>query len=1299
MTNPGLMETITGLTKEKIHHTIIQRETTHIEVLKECHLVKKGRSAKEIAASVLGIGLEAGEWRKLNVEFVSVCRFVLEIDNPWVDELHMLSLVDSVEKEWIRLTEKIHGKELKPSEYYRGKPYEDEIREYGDEGFQLKKIEEQMEAYFPIDDTNPDKSKLQKCVHKLQNECNRCWIEGDEFGGYLKGPECKVPYVFGTENMIRVLRTLMHSFEKPSEGNPECFESLKEIKGDLDKLKFEFCCICVSHDRQLVKKTGIKDTDQKRILEALKELDKTPLNKSEIIRALTRHSVGILHWQNHCQATVTCVGENTVLAPAHIFEQDKSEIWNHLLLMFSEKYVDSDMKALNKAQEAVLHHLRQRRHDDEKKMFSRKLFKEFITSALDNIRDLEKKTSEEIVDEIWENLENDDKSSSTGTWDRVQSYCQEYFASKREEQQEEEAQQKRKKTIKKMFCQLKQRRHNEVAEKRKFSTKFVEFIKDFDLDSLNIRTMEAKKTEVLEEMKDDSLNIRTMEAKKTEVLEEMKDEIEKLENIKDEDLVNLQPNEMRIHTNYTKDVHDHFRENCCRYYVDKVLLMDHVHDFALLRIAESGNLKEDQELFSSQKLVPMAIDLTRNNKDHMYVAAHPFRRTLTIENFVKLLANDEKKKFVVNFHIHALMHAVSRNNDVILRHIPESLKKRVPCSVYRHKYEMDDETKCLIKRSYSEGDLYHHKADKKTRIKVNAKSQFFVCEGTELKAELPEAEKESTSKKLLISVDSLNIDDWREYSLKEFSHSGMPKRKSLQIPIPAAAAGSSKPYRMIITSRREQTSIACEVTADGGKDGKGSLRLKKLDCALVVVEKTRPLYLSVVCEQVYVPLEITDGILYLKSEKGLEKMEGKGKMDWENIEANFQHKPDGKKSPVYSLRLGEACHLHDVSFTLQKDSMGNLSLHYSCMKGKVKYGSEEFLLCLEKEELVKIVLEEDEKNNSCKTVKINLPICDTPNEDQCCLQDQDPNMEERSADNDKGGKMKRKWGRYFREKRKESIRLERGSDDKWSVNILMKRKLDIKSTDRETKFRYYNLIVTKDGETLTWRAEGQKSRTWKLSEAGQDLPYFVWPTDSLSSCFQFQFKREKESLVTLSFNTSSDKYRILQFDSNGRRDYKHLIRQVNTASAPTVSGDLFYMEHVRLEKISTADKTRRFVETLNRSLSVDNLKEKIITKEVKDEGEKIYMESDKFDHLKLIDMEYGASGGACCYLDNQGQVILHGMFLGACPSFYYNDDESKVFFHKTGTCINKILLSKTLDENLKKRGIKIKGLHVIQSQS
>ncbi|XP_048779156.2 uncharacterized protein LOC125682555 isoform X2 [Ostrea edulis] len=1123
--------------------------------------------------------------------------------------------------------------------------------------------------------------------------CNRCWIEGDEFGGYLKGSQWKVPYVFGTENMIRVLRTLMHSFGKPSEGNPECSESVKEIKEELDKLKVEFCCICVSHDRQLVKKTGIKDTDQ--ILKALKELDKTPLNKSEIIRALTRHSVGILHWKNHCQATVTCVGENTVLAPAHIFEQDKSEIWNHLLLMFCEKMFDSDRdqigtekEELNKVQEAVLRHLSQRRHDDEKKTFSRELFKEFITSALDNIRDLEEKemTSEEIVNEIWKDLKNVDKSS-TSIWDQVQSYCQEYFESKRVTQQESERKIKKKQT--QLFCQLKQRRHNEVAEKREFSKKFVEFIDDFvDLDSCNISTLEGKN-----------------EVEKTKVLVEMKDEIEKLENIKDEDLVNLQPNEMRIHTNYTKDVHDHFRENCCRYYVDKVLLVDHVHDFALLRTAESGNLKEDQELFSSQKLVPMAIDLTRNDKDHMYVAAHPFRRTLTIENFVKLLDTVEKKKIVENFYIHALMDAISRNNDVILRHIPESLKKRVPCSVYRHKYEMDDETKCLIKRSYSEGDLYHHNADKKTRITVNAKSQFFVCEGTELRAELLEAEKESTSKKLLVSIDSLNIDDWQEYSLKEFRHSGMPKRKSLQIPIPAAAAGSSKPYRMIITSRREQTSIVCEVTADGGKDGKGSLRLKKLDCALVVVEKTRPVYLSVVCDQVYVRLEIADGVLYLKSEnledkgKNLENMGVKGKVNWEKIK-ELQHQPDEKKSQVYSLRLGEACHLHDVSFTLQKDSMGNLSLHYSCMKGKVKCDSEEFLLCLEKEELVKIVLEEDEKKNcvddSCKTVKIK-PMCNTPQEGNCSIENSDVMGD--SENEKKGKERKRKCGRYFGEKRKESIRLERESGDKWSVNILMKRKLDIKSTDREKRFRYYNLNVTKHGKTLTWRAEGQESRTWKLSVADQDLSYFVWPTDSLSSSFQFQFKREGGSQVTLSFNTSSDKYRILQFDSNGRRDYKHLLRQVNTTRAPTVSGDLFYMEYVRLEKISTADKTRRYVETLNRSLSVDNLKKKIITEEVKDEGEKIYMESNIFDHLKLIDMEYGASGGACCYLDNQGQVILHGMFLGACPSFYYNDDESKVFFHKTGTCMNKILLSKTLVENLEKRGIKIKGSHVIQSQS
>lgn len=55
------------------------------------------------------------------------------------------------------------------------------------------------------------------------------------------------------------------------------------------------------------------------------ELKDKPPSKADILRTLTRHSVGILLWKNHCQASVTCVGENVVLTAAHLFTPGRKD--------------------------------------------------------------------------------------------------------------------------------------------------------------------------------------------------------------------------------------------------------------------------------------------------------------------------------------------------------------------------------------------------------------------------------------------------------------------------------------------------------------------------------------------------------------------------------------------------------------------------------------------------------------------------------------------------------------------------------------------------------------------------------------------------------------------------------------------------------------------------------------------------------------------------------------------------------------------------------------------------------------
>lgn len=117
-----LLEKISGFPEEKIKRIIERRENTHIQVLKDLNLIQKPDSLKNIIERVLGVGLEFENWQKITREFVSVCLFVLEVDNPLLDELVVLR--NRTDEEWNRVIKKL--KETKPSTFWKGKPYEDE---------------------------------------------------------------------------------------------------------------------------------------------------------------------------------------------------------------------------------------------------------------------------------------------------------------------------------------------------------------------------------------------------------------------------------------------------------------------------------------------------------------------------------------------------------------------------------------------------------------------------------------------------------------------------------------------------------------------------------------------------------------------------------------------------------------------------------------------------------------------------------------------------------------------------------------------------------------------------------------------------------------------------------------------------------------------------------------------------------------------------------------------------------------------------------------------------------------------
>lgn len=76
-----LLEKISGFSREKIEQIVEERENT-IKVLKDLNLIHQSDSVQSIIDRVLSVGLGFEDWDKLTTEFVSVCLFVLEVDNP-----------------------------------------------------------------------------------------------------------------------------------------------------------------------------------------------------------------------------------------------------------------------------------------------------------------------------------------------------------------------------------------------------------------------------------------------------------------------------------------------------------------------------------------------------------------------------------------------------------------------------------------------------------------------------------------------------------------------------------------------------------------------------------------------------------------------------------------------------------------------------------------------------------------------------------------------------------------------------------------------------------------------------------------------------------------------------------------------------------------------------------------------------------------------------------------------------------------------------------------------------------------
>lgn len=749
---------------------------------------------------------------------------------------------------------------------------------------------------------------------------------------------------------------------------------------------------------------------------------------------------------------------------------------------------------------------------------------------------------------------------------------------------------------------------------------------------------------------------------------------------------------------------DHFKAKCCRYYVKEVVLLDHELDVAVLKIAESNDFRlahgKDDIMYIRQEIVPMPITSAPVPDGHLFIAAHPFGRTLCMESSVKLLDDSEKSVFVENFITQAILQAVSKKRISILRHIEnaETVCARLPVCFFWDKYEAVEK---LIKRKlYIDGKIAHSEYPEEIfGIKIDFKKGFIILkknpennettENDEMK-KIPiktikdneRIESSTKAERLLISERELKDGVWQEYSLEKFWHSNLPKRGELQIPIPSANknksngettnSGNRQPYRFILTSRYDQASYACQITEDVNDEKKSSLKIKKLDHPIIVEESDKPVVLSLLSEVAFIKCEIRrgeKGELFLKLDdermsdcNGTVKLEkSSGSMRPSNTEKTFE------------IWMNKPFDLPELSLSLQKDSKGKLSLHYSFREGRAK--SEKTLYFSLKEEKF-LYIELDNKilkKRSGKQISYSVNVA------------VDEKLKKESLHENVNDKVKDTITKNA-EKKNKAIQLKEEVPGKsWTGNILLKRKctfeyLKRKDTDEHLTHEKYCMLEIHVFHTceengtlaLTAKSELQNARKWTIEEED----YFVWPTFSWSTDFVLQFCKKENSQVTLSIHNTYDSYRIMEFDPNG----KQLPRHIHSSENPIIPGINFYFETKRLGKLGSAK--REIVQTINRSLSTNEIKENIVTEEFKTSGMKKYIRMEQLAHIKLIDMEHGASGGACCFIGEQGQLLFHGMFLGACPSFYYNNPECKLFFNKTGTCFNEVLPSECLIDKL-----------------
>lgn len=1219
---PCLLEKISGFPKEKIERIIGRRGNT-LKVLKDLNLIHQSGSVQSIIDRVLRVGLE---FEDLTKEFVSVCLFVLEVDNPLLDELVVLR--NRTVEEWNRVINKLRI-ETKPSAFWKGKPYEDEkttdrfhsclangCEECRDKKQQQETLENQLKGYFPFNPKSKpvEKSELEQlqiCVRKLQNECIRCWKIGEEFGGLLKKPGWQTSYVFGTDKLAQVLRRHLNDkvvFDSTNLDtrklgiSQELMTAIEHIQkpeklADIGIIKLSDTGVSSGFAEDLIAKVEGEIT--------CNELKDKPPSKADILRTLTRHSVGILLWKNHCQASVTCVGENVVLTAAHLFTPDKSEIWNHLIMMYCEKMFP--LSALSALKLRTFCTLRQQ------------CYKDLTKSEKNRGKGLEE-SLKEFIKEQWEIIETDISSEL------------EFLKRKKAKLEAEGA-------------------NNEDLKR------IIEPIQEL-------------------EEKDESAS--------NKFLKEMREEIKKLAEIREEDLVTLYAEEIKIHIGHMEDVEDHFKAKCCRYYVKEVILLDHELDVAVLEIAESNDFRlahgKDDIMYIRQEIVPMPITSAPVPDGHLFIAAHPFGRTLCMESSVKLLDDSEKSVFVENFITQAIVQACSKNRISILRHVEnaETVCARLPVCFWGDKYKYEA-VENLIKRNDTNWRIAHLEYPEETEYDFE-KGFIILTENNEKVIKIPiktkknegQVEVSTKAKRLLIPGQEWKENEWREYELENLWHSDLPKRGDLQIPIQKISEKNGQPYRFILTSKYDQASYACQVD-----EKEGTLVIKKLNNPINVEESNKSVVLCLVTKVNYIKCETVPAC----EEKGKFKLNDKeikdacsGTVKLENLE---DQKPENEV-PV-EIRMDKPFNLPELSLSLQKDSEGKLSLLYNFREGRAKSGKT-FYFSLKQEKLLNIELDygmnkKRAEKQSSHILKVKVDEKNPSNEN--VEDEQNPNEVKKYPHKEDVRNILQDIMMKNVKKKNDAICLkEEVQGESWIGNILIRRHY----TDGH---KYCNLELKYDiTGTLSYRAIWQKRREWTMEDK---IKYVVWPTFSWSTDFVLEFCKTEKSRVTLSIHNTADSYRIMEyFDPNG----KHSIRQIHlpVTGNPTVPGKIIYVENKRLGKLGSANKEMKshFKQTLNRSLSTNEIKEYIVTEEIKIYGREKYIRMEQLAHTKLIDMEHGASGGACCFIGEQGQLLFHGMFLGACPSFYYNDAECKLFFNKTGTCFNEVLPSKCLIDILKK---------------